>query len=568
MRISIKAKSLILLIALFLTLSITIGVFSIRQLNDIGEKLVGEQALSIVKTFSYQINGDEFESLAKSKDSNSEYFTKMNQTMHKVKEDTGCTYLYTMAKNTENEYYYVICDDSETKPGDTEDVTDYDNVFKAAMMKGSSGYTGVEADPDYGAMLSAVVPIKNSSGNIVGILACDYLATSISAKTHYVSSCIFGLSVLMLLVSCIFTFIAMRFLFKRLNSIIQITTRVSDGDLTTELHDKRKDEFGLLASNFNTMVHKLNQLIREIKQMSEVIDENAANLSAASEEVFSSTDAAGESIGIINEGISEQAKELEQINGSIREFGDNISGVSEKIMDIESHAGIISEKSEEGSRAIGKLASSAQKVNETFTDVKDKITNLEESIKKINEMTELISNISSQTSLLALNASIEAARAGEAGKGFSVVAEQIQKLSEITRNSSNEIADNIKAVSEKTTGIMDHFRYLDENISEQMEISDESMKVFNDIISKVEEIIPEIEHITHQVSTLNKEKEEVIHRIKTSSDISKEIENSSSEIYSSSQEIHATSEEVAESAENLHKLTNNIISKIKLFQCK
>ena len=219
MKISIKAKILIIVIELFLVLSFIIGTFFIRQLNDIGEKLVGEQALSIIKTFNYQIDGDKFENLAKSQDPSDPYFIKMNKLMHKIKNDTGCAYLYAMTKKSETEYIYVVCAEEASAPGSVEDVSKYNSVFKDAMNKGTSGYTKVEADSVYGSLLSAVVPIKNSSNEVVGILACDFLAASISAKIHHVCIGISVLSSLMLMVSCIIAFFAMRSLFNQINSI-------------------------------------------------------------------------------------------------------------------------------------------------------------------------------------------------------------------------------------------------------------------------------------------------------------------------------------------------------------
>lgn len=157
----LKGKTLVFLSAILMILSGSIGFFSIYELNNIGEKLVGEQALAIVKTFSYQIDGDKFESIATKKENANEYVLKMNNLMDQVKKETGCTYIYAFAKESDKEYKYIISNDGEV--GEVEDISTYDTVFQDAMNNGEGGYTPVQNDSQYGKMLSAVVAIKNSS---------------------------------------------------------------------------------------------------------------------------------------------------------------------------------------------------------------------------------------------------------------------------------------------------------------------------------------------------------------------------------------------------------------------
>jgi methyl-accepting chemotaxis protein len=127
----------------------------------------------------------------------------------------------------------------------------------------------------------------------------------------------------------------------------------------------------------------------------------------------------------------------------------------------------------------------------------------------------------------------------------------------MTKKSSDEIVKKVEENSIEATKTIEGFQTLDSSIDEQMQTSKESLKVFKSIINQVDEITTD-RKISGQTLLLNQEKEEVIARIRASSEISKEIENSSVEIYSSAQEIHAASEEVASSAEILNNLTSGI----------
>ncbi|SFR80576.1 methyl-accepting chemotaxis protein [Anaeromicropila populeti] len=566
MNLSIKAKALLFVEVLSIVLCISIGVFSIYELSKTGEKLIGEQALSIVKTFSYQLDGDEFKRQAELQNESDDTFLKMNDLIRQVKESTGCTYLYTMTKVSDDEYSYVYSSDEEIVLGEVEEVDEYDAAFFNAMDKGLSGYTEVGGDPEYGRMLSAVVPIKDSSGQVVGILACDFLVNVISREISYARKAMVALALVILIISSVVTWFFTKKLFKRLSCIIESTTQIAEGNLTVRLRDIRKDEFGILAENFNHMAEKLRLLIGEIKQMTYVLDQSAGSLSAASNEVSVSANSAGGYIGEINKGILEQTEELDQIHVFITDFGQNMDDMVVRIRNIESNTGNISDKSTSGTAAIQKLSASVLQVEDTFSKTRDKIRSLDESIHKITETTAFISNIANQTNLLALNASIEAARAGEVGKGFAVVAEEIKKLSEETKLSSNKIAKVMEEISTETALVLNDFSDLDSRIEEEMKVSDEFMLTFREIMGEVGEMIPQIKYVADKMTVLSEDKGEVVCKIEAASTISREILEASKDIYASSQEIHAGSEEVASSAGLLNNMTNTVIEKVSVFQ--
>ncbi len=149
----------------------------------------------------------------------------------------------------------------------------------------------------------------------------------------------------------------------------------------------------------------------------------------------------------VNEGTKATASAIEQQTMTTSDIRDNVEAVGDEVKNLKD----ISTKNyaavNDGVALIGKLRAQATEVAKINTETNETTTKLNESIQDVHEITATILGISSQTNLLALNASIEAARAGEAGKGFAVVAEEIRKLSEETRQATEQINDIISRLT-------------------------------------------------------------------------------------------------------------------------
>ncbi|WP_053986030.1 methyl-accepting chemotaxis protein [Niameybacter massiliensis] len=566
MHLSIKGKAIIFVCGLCVLLSGLLSYFSITSLNNITEKLVGEQALAIVQTLIYQIDGDKFEELIESEGEDEAYILQMHELLKDVREDTGATYIYAMMKLDEENYGYVFLDEEANIFGEAEESTENPELFKEAMEEGKSGYTEIALDREYGEMLSAVVPIKNSMGESVGILACDYGAEEVFDRVNVIKNRMIVLGITLILVSMLSAYLVIERIARRLRSIVEHTNIVSKGDLTLNIEDSKKDEFGQLANNFGEMVRKLHSLVSDIKGMSQVIDQNAKDLNTTSDEVHLATASTTQSIEEINDKMLKQNNELGHIVEFMDGFGQNMDEMHLNLQAIQDNTYAITLKSQDSSKAIQDLGVAAQKVGDTLEHVNMKITTLEKHIIQISEISGLITDIANQTNLLALNASIEAARAGESGRGFAIVAEEIKTLSLRTKQLSDEIINKIKEVSRETLEVVNQFSNLDDDVKKQMNISEETVGVFEEIIERIETIIPKMKSTLKQAFELREEKEEVSGKIKYLFDISKEVEALVNEIHHFSQNINGASKEVSDSAEKLNGLIDGIINKIDEFK--
>ncbi|HWR72767.1 MAG TPA: methyl-accepting chemotaxis protein, partial [Nitrospirota bacterium] len=206
---------------------------------------------------------------------------------------------------------------------------------------------------------------------------------------------IVAFTILGIVLASIVSYVISRSITKPLLKAVDVSDRLSGGDLTVHLSAESKDETGQLLLSMKSMVEKLREIVADVKSASENVASGSQELSSSSEEM--------------SQGASEQASSVEEVSSSMEQMVSNIRQNSDNAQQTEKIA----------LKSAGDAKESGRAVSETVTAMKD-----------IASKISIIEEIARQTNLLALNAAIEAARAGEHGKGFAVVASEVRKLAE------------------------------------------------------------------------------------------------------------------------------------------
>ena len=203
-----------------------------------------------------------------------------------------------------------------------------------------------------------------------------------------------------------------------------------------------------------------------------------------------------------------------------------------------------------------------QNTQESSSNVKE----MTDSIKNINQISDVISGITEQTNLLALNASIEAARAGELGKGFAVVAEEIRKLAEESKDSTDKIKSIIKEVNQKSIRFVDSMEETVNILNEQDESINNTKNIFIEIAESIEPLVEAIRYISNLTDKMNNDKENVKKEIDNISVISQDVASVSEEVTASAEEVTATMDELTEYADKLDGIAENLKEKLNKFE--
>ena len=273
----------------------------------------------------------------------------------------------------------------------------------------------------------------------------------------------FIIVVVAILASIVLTIIISKEILNGFKSIIKSLEIMATGNFKEEIPEKllnRKDDFGIIAKSLENMHSAIRNLIYEAK--------NAANGNNAMAEKI------GENISVLNEDIESVSAVTEELAAGMEECAASSEEMSASTHEINAASASIAKKSEEGATQAIEITKRAKTTKKKATESKsraDKLGNeiqykLEEALKsakvvdKIKVLADVILSITEQTNLLALNAAIESARAGEAGKGFSVVAEEIRKLAEQSKEAVENIQIVTKEVTDAVTSLSDNSNML------------------------------------------------------------------------------------------------------------
>lgn len=253
------------------------------------------------------------------------------------------------------------------------------------------------------------------------------------------------------------------------------------------------------------------------------LTDSSSNISTAIQDVNKSLSSLTSATLTQAEEINSARNILESFNNRMEQLAYNITNVQISVLDADAVA-------DEGLNTFTDLDNSLDALQKAFKTVSTTVNSLVSKLESVNTITDSISQIASQTNLLSLNAAIEAARAGEAGKGFSVVAGEVRKLAE---NSKQSVEGITKILDDIKKDILDASKAMETGgvaVDNQQKTLQSTKGSFNNIKSSIGESIKEIDSCIENLTTASSEKDDVLSIMDKVSTISQEHSALSEEI--------------------------------------
>jgi methyl-accepting chemotaxis protein len=269
-----------------------------------------------------------------------------------------------------------------------------------------------------------------------------------------------------------------------------------DGDLTSRIPVIQGDEIGEIASEFNAFMNSISTLVANVTAVAEGVERSSnairdalTDATSAAEESFAATqeveqgsqgqigtveavqeaiDALVESVRNISTSLDAQAASIDESSSAMEQMAASINSVSNAAQHANSGAGELAKIADEGGKGI--------------SDAIESIQSIREASREVTRIVEIISDLTEQTNLLAMNAAIEAAHAGQAGGGFAVVAAEVKRLAEDEGGQASRIIGRIDEMNER--------------IARGVDLSDSAGSAFFRISEDIEKTVALIEEIS------------------------------------------------------------------------
>lgn len=377
-----------------------------------------------------------------------------------------------------------------------------------------------------------------------------------------------AVTALAVVLAALFGWLISRLISSPLAVLLREVHRMADGDLKNRKKHEiyYRDEVGQLTKEFDRMGLQLHGLVKNISEASSQVASSSHSLTQGAGEAATVTTQITEAVQDVAEGAETQSALIDKTTHGVEQL---VSSITQ-----------IAANSTRVAEAVAKTVDAAQAGAVSAQTVHDQMGNIESTVsasaqaverlgtrsQEIGEIIDTISGIAGQTNLLALNAAIEAARAGENGRGFSVVAEEVRKLAEQSKEATEKISTMIRDMQSETARAVESMTHGSQEVKRGAEVVGDASRNFQEITTLVKDVSVQSMEITAAIQEMTAGSQEIADAVKNVDTVGKKAVSKTQTVSAATEEHSASIEEILASSQELANTAKSLHDAIQVFK--
>lgn len=289
---------------------------------------------------------------------------------------------------------------------------------------------------------------------------------------------------------------------RTVNNMNKKLEKYNQGDYSELLEKINVDYIDKIISCMNFLIEDTRGLIENFFSLSSSIVESSKSVTIVSEKTLQSIDKMSQTAEEIAAGASSQAEEAQESMKVVDKLSEQINFLIASYDDVTKKTSSINQLNSVGLESVSILHEKSEISCGSYEKIFSIVEQFANKTKDISLFVESIENIAEQTNLLALNAAIEAARAGDAGRGFAVVAEEVRKLADQSRKSTEEITVLMANIIQESKMAIDSMSTFKQVSDDQNVTVEKTNRAFNDIANAINSLVQKNNEINQSVSKM------------------------------------------------------------------
>ena len=353
---------------------------------------------------------------------------------------------------------------------------------------------------------------------------------------------------------------------KNVSKLVKITSTIGEGDLTQEVMVHSEDEIGDLANAFRRMLSNLRRMVSHLEKTSFSMFGSAQDLSNLAQEVNLASEEISTTIKQISQGAEKQSVLTDEVFSIMKGMSFSIEDIARKA---ETTARTADQTGDVAQKESNLMQIAIKNLEGIFNQIEESVQKAKEFGKKTQQITkflDMITAISQQTNLLSFNATIEATRAGEYGKGFSVVAEEMRRLAEKSREFADEATTIIEDIQRDGVTLLYSMEKEIKEITEGKKSIGTTIDALEGIVKGITNMVEDIRAISAYTQKQRADSERIVNTVSEVAKLADENAMATRGTAVSTEDLVNSIEKIASSAQQSSSISTQLKEDIKEFR--